>query len=71
MFKSTQLSLHQMCTFIRDFVLIIQRSLRTAHVFSPQGQPTFTIHIYNHLQINQPDGFIVLHNVLIVLHNIM
>lgn len=48
-----------------------QRSPRTAHVFSPQEQPTFTIHIYNCLQIAQPDGLIVLHNVLIVLHNIM
>lgn len=36
--NQTQLSLHQMGTFIKDFVLIIQRGPRTAHVFSPQGQ---------------------------------
>lgn len=54
---------YQMCAFIKNFLLIIQRSPRTAHMCPLQGMPTYAIHAHNHLQINQPDGFIVLHNV--------
>lgn len=61
--NQTQLPLHQMCTFIRNFLLIIQRIPRTAHMCPLQRKPMYVIHIYNHLQINQPDGIIVLHNV--------